>query len=67
MGLKEYEWAIRELINDDQYLYTTMTKDQFSLGKVLAKKYQLLRWAYNVFMLGLVVSVIAFLLVFLQL
>jgi HD superfamily phosphodiesterase len=67
MGLNEYEWAVRELINDDQYLYTTMTKDQFSLGKVLAKKYQLLRWAYNVFMLGLVVSVIAFLLVFLQL
>lgn len=67
MGLNEYEWAVRELINDDQYLYTTMTKDQFSLGKVLAKKYKLLRWAYNVFMLGLVVSVIAFLLVFLEL
>ncbi len=54
------------MINDDKYLYTTMTKDQFSLGKVLAKKYQLLRWAFNVFMTGLVVSVIAYLLVFLQ-
>jgi HD superfamily phosphodiesterase len=67
MGLNDYEWAIREMISDDQYLYTTMTKDQYSLGKVLAKKYRLLRWAFNVFMLGLVVSVIAFLLVFLQL
>ena len=67
MDLKEYEWAVRELINDDRYLYATMTKDQFFLGKVLAKKYKLLRWAYNVFMLGLVVSVIAFLLVSLQL
>ena len=67
MSLNDYEWAVREMINDDQYLYTTMTKDQFSLGKVLAKKYQLLRWAYNVFMAGLVISVIAFLLVFLQL
>ena len=67
MGLNDYEWAIREMINDDQYLYNTMTKDQYSLGKVLAKKYRLLRWAFNVFMLGLVVSVIAFLLVFLQL
>ncbi|MBT3243284.1 MAG: HD domain-containing protein [Bacteroidetes bacterium] len=66
MELDEYEWAIREMINDDQYLYSTMTKDQYSLGKVLAKKYKLLRWAYNIFMLGIVVSVTAFLLVFLN-
>ncbi len=67
MELNEYEWAIKEMINDDQYLYSTMTKDQFFLGKVLAKKYKLLRWAYNVFMIGLVISVFAFLLVFLKL
>ena len=66
MQLQEYEWAIREMIDDDQYLYSTMTKDQYYLGKVLAKKYRLLRWAYNVFMVGLVVSVTAFLLVFLN-
>jgi hypothetical protein len=67
MELDEYEWAIGELINDDQYLYSTMAKDQYSLGKVLARKYTLLRWAYNIFMIGLVVSVSSFLLVFLQL
>jgi hypothetical protein len=55
------------MINDDQYTYSAMAKDQYSLGKVLAKKYKLLRWAYNIFMVGLVVSVVAFLLVFLQL
>lgn len=66
MELDDYEWAIREMINDDQYLYSAMTKDQFSLGKVLAKKYKLLRWAYNIFMIGIVVSVTAFLLVFLN-
>ncbi len=67
MNLDDYEWAIREMINDDLYLYSAMTKDQYSLGKVLAKKYKLLRWAYNVFMVGIVVSVIAFLLVLIQL
>lgn len=67
MKLDEYEWAIREMINDDKYLYSAMTKDQYSLGKVLAKKYKLLKWAYNVFMVGIVISVIAYLLVFLQL
>ncbi len=67
MELDEYEWAINEMINDDQYTYSAMAKDQYSLGKVLAKKYKLLRWAYNIFMVGLVVSVVSFLLVFLQL
>ena len=66
MELGEYKLAIKDMINDDEYLYSTMTKDQYLLGKVLAKKYKLLRWAYNIFMVGIVVSVIAFLLVFLQ-
>ena len=65
MPLPEYEEAISSMINDDKYLYTAMIRDQYLLGKVLAKKYKLLRWAYNIFMVGIVVSVIAFLLVFL--
>ncbi len=65
MPLPEYEEAISAMINDDRYLYTAMIRDQYLLGKVLAKKYKLLRWAYNIFMVGIVVSVIAFLLVFL--
>jgi HD superfamily phosphodiesterase len=64
MDLEEYEWAVGEMINDDPYLYSTLTKDQYSLGKVLAKKYRLLRWAYNVFMAGLIITVAAFLFVF---
>jgi len=67
MKLQEYDTIIKEMINDDEYLYSTMTQDQYYLGKVLAKKYKLLRWAYNVFMVGLVVSVVAFLIVFLKL
>lgn len=63
MQSEEYEQAIKEMINDDFYLYSTLTKDQYSLGKVLAKKYHWLRWAYNVFMIGLVVSVSTFLFV----
>lgn len=64
MDLEEYEWAMGEMINDDPYLYSTLTKDQHSLGKVLAKKYRFLRWAYNVFMVGMVITVAAFLVVF---
>jgi len=66
MEYDEYEWAVEELMKNDEFLYLTMIKDQYSLGKVLAKKYKYLRIAYNLFMCGLVVSVIAYLLAFIN-
>jgi predicted metal-dependent HD superfamily phosphohydrolase len=62
MKYEEYDWAIQELMTNDDNLYSTMTKDQYFLGKVLAKKYKLLRISYNVFMFGIIISVIAFIL-----
>ncbi|QGY44043.1 HD domain-containing protein [Maribellus comscasis] len=64
MTLEEYEWGIEELMKNDEHLYSTMIKDQYFLGKVLAKKYKLLRIAYNVFMVGIVISVLTFVLAF---
>jgi predicted metal-dependent HD superfamily phosphohydrolase len=64
MKLDEYSWAIQELMKNDENLYNTMIKDQYSLGKVLAKKYKLLRISYNVFMFGLIISVLAFVVAF---
>ncbi len=66
MSAEDYEWAISELMKDEDQLYSTMILDQYSLGKVLAKKYKLLRIAYNVFMVGIIISVIAFVLAFLN-
>lgn len=67
MEVEDYEWAIKEMIDNDKYLYSTMIKDQFYLGKVLARKYKLLRAAYFVFMFGLIISVGIFILVFIHL
>ena len=64
MSPEDYEMAISEMIDNNPYLYSTLTKDQYSLGKVLARKYKLLHWAYNVFMVGLIITVAAFLFVF---
>ena len=64
MKLEDYEWAIGELMKNDKNLYGTMIKDQYALGKVLAKKYKLLRVAYSVFMFGIILSVIVFVLAF---
>lgn len=60
MELKEFEWAISELVNDKEYIYKSMTKDLYFLGKVLDRKYRILRVTYTVFMVGIIVSVIAF-------
>lgn len=60
MELNDYEWAIEKLMQNDSHLYSTMIKDQFYLGKILAKKYKLLKIAYNVFLAGVVLSVMAF-------
>jgi predicted metal-dependent HD superfamily phosphohydrolase len=59
-SLEEYTWAMNELMNDKDYLYDTLVKDIYFLGVVLGRKYMLLRWAYNVFMLGLIIAVTSF-------
>jgi predicted metal-dependent HD superfamily phosphohydrolase len=64
MPLKDYEWAMNEMMKDREYLYNSMIKDLYYLGIVLEKKYRLLRIAYNIFMIGIVLSVIAFVVAF---
>tara|TARA_R110001583_G_scaffold7234_7_gene36107 strand:+ start:225 stop:1406 length:1182 start_codon:yes stop_codon:yes gene_type:complete len=60
MKLSEYEWAINELVKDKDYIYSSLTKDLYYLGLVLNRKYKILRWTYTIFMIGTVISVIAF-------
>jgi hypothetical protein len=60
MALSEYEWAIKEMLKDKDYIYNSLTKDLYFLGIVLNRKYSLLRWTYTIFMIGMILSVIAF-------
>ena len=60
MKLDEFEWAMAEMMQDRDYLYSSLTKDLYFLGLVLNRKYNLLRVTYTVFMLGIIISVIAF-------
>jgi predicted metal-dependent HD superfamily phosphohydrolase len=59
-SLDDFDWGMREMMNDADYLYGSMIKDLYFLGKVLGVKYKYLRIAYTIFMWGLIVSVIAF-------
>lgn len=60
MSLPDYDWAMTEMLADKQYLYSSMIKDNYFLGVVLAKKYKYLRISYSIFMYGMIISVLAF-------
>ncbi len=60
MPLEEYRDAMWKVMDDHDFLYDNLIKDVYSQGVVLGRKYHLLRIAYNVFMFGLIVAVVAF-------
>ncbi len=55
---------LNQLKEDQQRLYDNMSLDLYNLGSVLTKKYRLLTISYNVFMIGLSLSVLAFIVIF---
>lgn len=60
MDFEDYRWGMNEMMKDADYLYGSMIKDIYYLGKVLGKKYHYLRFAYSIFMYGFVIAIIAF-------
>ena len=64
MPVDEYVWAMNEMMKDKEYLYDSMIKDLYYLGLVLHRKYKLLRITYTIFMIGIIVSVLAFVVAF---
>ena len=64
MGIEEYEWSMKEMMKDADYLYGSLIKDIYYLGKVLGRKYRFLRIAYSIFMFGFVVAILSFIVAF---
>ncbi|GAB2686032.1 hypothetical protein GCM10027037_04650 [Mucilaginibacter koreensis] len=60
MSLEDYAAGMNKVMNDREFLYGSLVKDVYAQGVVLGRKYRLLRVAYNIFMFGLIASVIAF-------
>ena len=61
MKFRDYEWGVLEMISDQEYLYSTMIRDIYYLGKQLDKKYKHIRISLNVFMIGVAAAAISFL------
>jgi len=60
MNFQEYDDGIKAMMGDSEFLYGSLTKDIFWQGKVLGRKYRLLRTSYTIFLFGIIASVIAF-------
>jgi hypothetical protein len=64
MEEEDFLTGMREIMGNSDQLYTNMMRDIYSLGGVLSRKYALVRVSYNIFMVGLSVSVLLFVAVF---
>ncbi|SFJ31568.1 Pycsar system effector family protein [Olleya namhaensis] len=56
----EYVDSITQLMNQGDELYKTIAKDTFYLGKTIDRKFKLLRKSFNVFLVGIIMSVMGF-------
>ncbi|MEM9929513.1 MAG: Pycsar system effector family protein [Bacteroidota bacterium] len=60
MSIKEYDEGMDEVIKKDGNLESAIKRDLYFLGRSLGNKYNQLRVCYNLFMVGVVLSVILF-------
>lgn len=60
MELNDFKTKLREIIKSKESIYDSLSMDLYYLGKVLQQKYKLLRWTYSIFIIGVIMSVIAF-------
>ena len=59
-SLEDYEYGMKEMMKDTDFLYSSFVRDVYYLGKVLGKKYRLLRICYTVFLFGFVIAILSF-------
>ena len=65
LQLREFVNRIKELKEAKEELYESMSIDIYYLGSVLIRKYNFLSWSYNIFMFGMVISAVGFLIIML--
>jgi hypothetical protein len=64
MPLEDFSYGMRQMMDDSEFLYSTLIKDIYLQGKILGRKFRLLRISYNLFMYGTVFTVIAYIISF---
>ncbi len=63
MNIDEYEVGMKEVVEKNDLLESSITRDLFFLGKSLGVKFDQLRICYNIFMVGMTLTVLLFVLI----
>ncbi|MGD1892051.1 MAG: Pycsar system effector family protein [Cyclobacteriaceae bacterium] len=63
MTRDDFEWGMQIIRQNDDLAYGSLTRDLYNLGRVLARKYKMLRFSYLIFVIGLVISIVSFIIV----
>lgn len=64
MPYEQFEWAMHEILEDQDLVYESLMKDLYMLGVVLNRKYKILRITYTIFMIGIILSVLTFIITY---
>ena len=62
MKENEYVESVMDLIYQGDELYKIIAKDTYYLGKIIDRQFKYLRKSFNIFLVGIIVSVMAFVL-----
>lgn len=60
LSLPEFEDAMITVLKDDEYLYRCILAEFHGQGLVLKRKYNLLRYSYSTFLIGMIISIAGF-------
>jgi len=65
MDFEDYDDVMKKLMDDKEFLYGSLTRNLHSHAKVLGRKFRLLRISYDVFMFGLVITILTYIIILL--
>ena len=66
MEAKDFVEQMRVFQKDDKFAYDSLSQNFYILGKMLALKYKYLHIGYRIFLGGLIISIIAFVIAFVK-
>lgn len=60
LSSEEYKMAMKEMITSDERLHDSMIENIYTQGKVMERKYRLLKITYSIFMVGFPLVLLSF-------
>lgn len=60
MPEQQYLEAVNQMMEDPDFIYRTIKKDMYRLGVNLSKRYRYIQLSYDIFLIGLTISIILF-------